>query len=65
MSQRNDEAKTGRVFRNVYYNVYKCRPYTDMSYHTELQESNGLNLGYVLHSRKSCADIGHHIGNQM
>jgi hypothetical protein len=26
---------------------------------------NGLYFGHVLHSRKSCADIAHHIGNEM
>jgi hypothetical protein len=64
-SLKKDETKTARVFRSV-YNIFKeGRPYTDMAHDTELQELNGLDLGRVLHSRKSCTDIAHHVGNEM
>jgi hypothetical protein len=52
-------------FHKVYNIIMKGRPYTDMAHDIELQELNGLDLGHGLHSRKSCADIAHHIGNEM
>jgi hypothetical protein len=59
--QKQIPVKTARVFRTVYNIVKKGRPYTDMALDIELQELNGR----VLHSRKSCADIAHHIGNEV
>jgi hypothetical protein len=36
-----------------------------MSHDIELQRPDGLDLGSVIHLRKSCADIAHIIGNKM
>jgi hypothetical protein len=36
-----------------------------MVHDTELHDLNGLDLGRVLQSRKSCADIAYNIGNEM
>lgn len=60
-----DERRTGRVSSTIFIVVKKSRAYTDMEHGIELQELNCLDLGRVLHSRKSCADITHHIRNKM
>jgi hypothetical protein len=47
------------------YDIKKSRLYTNMEHGTKLQELSGLDLGRVLHSRKLCADVVYHTGNQM
>lgn len=61
-SLKGDKTKTTQVFRTVYNIVKKDMPYTDLAQDNELQRLHGLDLGHVLNSRKSCADLAHHIG---
>ena len=56
---------TSRVFRTTYKIAKRERPFTDLPGDIELQQMNGLDLGRVLHSDRSCADIVSHIGREM
>jgi hypothetical protein len=56
---------TIRVFRTVYKIAKQNRPFTDIPVDIELQELNGQNMGRVLHSNFSCANIVDHIAKEM
>ncbi|XP_050065588.1 E3 SUMO-protein ligase KIAA1586-like [Aphis gossypii] len=56
---------TVRVFNTVYNIIKKTRPFTDLPYDIELQKSNGLDMGRILHSDHACADISSHIATEM
>jgi hypothetical protein len=56
---------TIRVFRTMYTIAKQNRPFTDLPVVIELQELNGLNMGRVLHSNFSCANIVDHISKEM
>ena len=56
---------TIRVFRTAYNIAKKERPFTDLPADVDLQQLNGLNMGRVLHSSASCADIIDHIAHEM
>lgn len=56
---------TVRVFNTVYNIVKKTRPFTDLPFDIELQKSNGLDMGRILHSDHACADISSHIATEM
>jgi len=56
---------TMRVFRTAYNIAKKERPFTDLPADVDLQQLNGLNMGRVLHSNVSCADIIDHIAHEM
>jgi len=56
---------TYRVFRTV-YNICKTgRPFTDLPHLANLLELNGVEIGRVLQSYHSCADISMHIAHMM
>ncbi|XP_069481527.1 E3 SUMO-protein ligase KIAA1586-like [Ambystoma mexicanum] len=59
------EEVTNRIFRNAYMVSKKDRPFTDLPVLVDLQIANGLSMGRVLQSRKSCADICDFIGKEM
>lgn len=63
--QRDIHETTCRVFRTVYKIIKLNRPFTDYETDIQLQQLNGLNMGRILHSRKSCSNIAVHIGAQM
>lgn len=53
------------VFRTV-LSIYKNgHPSADLTNFANLQVLNGTDMGCVLHSDYSCADIGAHIANAM
>jgi hypothetical protein len=56
---------TIRVFCTVYKIAKQNRLFTDLPVDIELQELNGLNMGRVLHSNFSCANIVDHIAKEM
>lgn len=56
---------TEKVFR-VAYNIAKMnRPYTDLPQHVDCYQSNGVDMGRVLHSDMSCANIINSIASDM
>jgi hypothetical protein len=63
--KKKTKQKTARVFRTVYSILKKSRPYTYMAHGIEWRELNGLDSVRVLRSRESCADIAHHVGNEI
>ena len=54
-----------RVFRTAYFLMKKKQPFTDFPHLIDLQQLNEADMGHVLHSRVSAADICDHIGNEM
>lgn len=56
---------TERVFRTVYKVAKNQRPFSDVESDILLQELNGLDMGKILHSRKTGADITCHIADNM
>lgn len=63
---RNEEHEiTCRIFRTAYMISKLNRPFSDMPDLVELQVANGADMGRVLHSRKSCAEICDFIGEEM
>lgn len=56
---------TIRVFNTVYIIVKKSKPFTDLAYDIELQKLNGIDMGRILHSDHSCANISSHVATEM
>ncbi|KAK5647935.1 hypothetical protein RI129_002827 [Pyrocoelia pectoralis] len=56
---------TQYIFRTVYNIVKKGRPFTDLPLDVDLQMLNGVNIGRILQSDHSCANIACHIANEM
>lgn len=56
---------TCRVFRTAYKTVKHARPFSNFDSDIELQQLNGLNMGRVLHSDVTCANIASHIASNM
>lgn len=57
--------ETCSVFRTAYYIAKTDKPYSDHPELIDLQSSNGINMGRILHSRTTCTDIISHISVQM
>ena len=65
-SQQSEHYETtSRVFRTVYNLVKQTRPFTDLESNIDVQKLNGLNMGRILHSNVSCANIVKHIADEM
>uniref|UniRef100_A0A671U0D7 HAT C-terminal dimerisation domain-containing protein n=1 Tax=Sparus aurata TaxID=8175 RepID=A0A671U0D7_SPAAU len=62
---RTEYDTTCRVFRTAYKIGKHGRPFTDMPVDVRLQELNGVNMGRVLHSNNTCADIIDHVSTEM
>ncbi|KAJ8287604.1 hypothetical protein COCON_G00002630 [Conger conger] len=62
---RAEHDTTWKVFRTAYKIGKHGSPFTDMPIDVSLQELNGVNMGRVLHSNKTCADIIDHIATEM
>ncbi|XP_069098318.1 E3 SUMO-protein ligase KIAA1586-like [Pleurodeles waltl] len=60
-----EQETTCCVFRTAYKIGKHGRPFVDMSPDVDVQQLNGLNMGCVLHSNNSCADILDHIASGM
>lgn len=56
---------TIRVFRTAYKIGKHSRPFTDMPIDLNVQKLNGLNVGRVLHSNKTCGEIIDHIAHEL
>uniref|UniRef100_A0A3P9LTJ1 DUF4371 domain-containing protein n=1 Tax=Oryzias latipes TaxID=8090 RepID=A0A3P9LTJ1_ORYLA len=56
---------TARVFRTAYYVAKYNKPFTDFESLIDLQETNSINMGRVLHSKTVCVDIVDHVASQM
>ena len=56
---------TGRVFRTAYLLMKRERPFTDFPHLIDLQQLNSVDMGSVLHSRVTAAEICDHIANEM
>lgn len=56
---------TEKVFRTVYRIVKYQRPFVDFPVDIDLQKLNGLSLGNILHSDKTCCSIAVHISSEM
>lgn len=54
-----------KLFRTAYYIAKKNRPFSDYEDLINLQQTNGVNLGKILHSRYSATNIINHIACQM
>lgn len=73
IQSRNDESvaqfsvkmQVSGVFRTAYNIAKQGRPFTDLPLDIDLQTLNGADLGRLLHSDHSCADIIDHIAAQM
>uniref|UniRef100_H3A966 HAT C-terminal dimerisation domain-containing protein n=1 Tax=Latimeria chalumnae TaxID=7897 RepID=H3A966_LATCH len=59
------QENTCRVFRTVYTLAKLNRPFSDLPVVLDLQKANGLDVGRVLQSDHSCADIMCHIAKSM
>ncbi|XP_025190416.1 E3 SUMO-protein ligase KIAA1586-like [Melanaphis sacchari] len=54
-----------KIFRTAYFIAKNQRPFLDMPKLIDLQALNGVNMGRVLQTNKSCANIVDHISNEM
>lgn len=59
------EDNTNKIFRTAYMISKNQQPFSLMEDLVDLQEANGITLGGVLQSRKSCGDICEFIGEEM
>ena len=50
-------ATTEKCIRTAYFIAFQDRPYTDYPEIIQLQEANGLDLGYTLHGKTTCIDM--------
>ena len=48
---------TKRCIRTAYFIAFHDRPYTDYPEIIQLQEINGLDLGYILHGKTTCTEM--------
>ena len=64
-AQLSEHYEATCVFRTVYNQAKLGRPFTDLQSNTDLQRLNGLNMGHILHSNISSANITVHISNEM
>lgn len=60
-----DDESTARVFWTAYKIGKRSRPLADLQADPSLQQLNGLSVGWVLHSRKTCEVITDHIADLM
>ena len=58
-TERDNEI-TVRVFRTAYFLMKKNDPFTDFPHLIDLQQLNEADMGHVLHSRVSAADMRSH-----
>lgn len=56
---------TKKIFRIAYKQARNSRPFSDFSDEIDVQTANGMDLGRVLYTNVSCANIVDHIGNEM
>lgn len=56
---------TEKIFRTAYFTAKNQRLFLDMPKLIDLQALNGVNMGRVLQTNKSCAIIVDHISNEM
>lgn len=56
---------TEKVFKTAYFIAKNQRPFVDMPKLVDLQVLNGVNMGRVLQTNKSCANVVDHIANEM
>lgn len=56
---------TEKIFRTAYFIAKNQRPYVDMPKLVDLKVLNGVNMGRVLQTNKSCANVVDHIANEM
>ena len=56
---------TKKIFCTAYFIAKNQRPYVDMPKLVDLQVLNGISMGKVLQTDKSCASIIDHIANEM
>lgn len=60
-----DNETTEKIFRTAYCIAKNQRPYTDLPKLVDLQTLNGLEMGRILQSDKSCSSIVDHIAIEM
>jgi hypothetical protein len=65
LMHKNEFETTYCVFQTVYKIAKKQRPFCDLPDDIHMQILNGINMGRVLHSDKSCADIATHITDEI
>jgi hypothetical protein len=53
------------AFRSVYKIAKRRGPFCDLPDDKDVQMLNGINVGRVFHSAKSCADVVKHIAGGM
>uniref|UniRef100_A0A3P9JP33 DUF4371 domain-containing protein n=1 Tax=Oryzias latipes TaxID=8090 RepID=A0A3P9JP33_ORYLA len=63
--QESSFLPAARVFRTAYYVAKYNKPFTDFESLIDLQETNSINMGRVLHSKTVCVDIVDHVASQM
>jgi hypothetical protein len=56
---------TSRIFRSVYFLMKNNRPFTDLPTLVDLQALNGLDMGLILQSDRTAAEISDFISSQM
>jgi len=56
---------TSRVFRTVYECAKSCLSFSELSRLSSLQELNGLEMGNILTSHQSAANIAEHVAHDM
>ena len=57
VAQEKITSSTMSVFRTAYYIAKRNKPFTDHPKLIDLQKANGVNVGRVLHSNVTCAEI--------
>lgn len=58
-------SNTEKIFRTVYKIVKQQRPFVDLPVDVDLQKMNGISMGNILHSDKTCSEIAIHIASEM
>ena len=64
-SEQTAFQSTARVFRTAYYVAKNTKPFTDFEKLINLQQTNSIDMGRVLHSKTVAVDIIEHISSHM
>lgn len=64
-TEKSANEQTERVFRLVYKEAKNGRSFNSFSDEIDVAEANGANVGRVLHTNVSCANITDHLAEEM
>ena len=65
LSCTKSELLTEKCIRSAYYVAFYNRPYVDYQHLIQLQQTNGIDMGHILHGRTTCTSMINCIASTM